>query len=96
MDALKVAGLSFPLLQSDIIDNVQPWILLMCVVYLFQVLPHYVPKGSIYFKAHLGVPLMKSIELANPSKKTVTYICSLYGAPDFRLCSSSHDPIKIM
>ena len=95
MGALKVAGLTFPLTLHDILDGgVEPWMLLMFSLYIFQVLPHYVPKGTIYFKAQLGIPMTKSIELANPSKKPVSYTCSLYGSPDF-LVPCGADSIKI-
>lgn len=95
MSALKAAGLYFPLLIEDILeDHIEPWILLMFSMYLFQVLPHYVPKGTIYFKSQLGIPMTKCIELANPSKRSVSYTCSLYGSPDF-VMSAEHDPINI-
>ena len=43
--------------------------MLLFVMFLFQNLPHYVPKTTIIFSTMLGVNMTKNIELTNPSKK---------------------------
>ena len=46
---------------------------MLVTLFLFQNLPHYVPKTTIVFATQLNVPLTKQIELTNPSRKqTIT------------------------
>ena len=80
MRALQELGLTFPLTLPDCLENPpQPRNFLLLALYLFQMLPHYVPKTTIAYQAVLGVPMTKSIELSNPSKKPVSYICRVFG-----------------
>ena len=59
---------------------------MLVVLFLFQNLPHYVPKTTIVFATQLNQPLMKHIELTNPSKKqAITYYCKLEGSSDFSM-----------
>lgn len=46
--------------------------LLFCL-YLYQQLPHYVPKATVGFTGGLHEPLARSIELSNPAKKPIVY-----------------------
>jgi len=82
--ALKDIGLSFPIQASDI-NAPQPKDMLLFVMFLFQNLPHYVPKTVITFSTMLGVSMIKNIELTNPSKKPITYYVSLQGSNDFTI-----------
>merc|ERR1719399_485822 len=83
--ALQEIGLHFPLTVQDIVQPVAKDILLL-VLFLFQNLPHYVPKTTIVFATQLNQPLMKHIELTNPSKKQpITYYCKLEGSSDFSM-----------
>jgi hypothetical protein len=89
--ALHEIGLQFPIQTSDIAQPM-PKDMLLFVMFLFQNLPHYVPKTIIVFATQLGVNMMKNIELTNPSKKTITYFCHLQGSNDF---SKAEDQLKI-
>jgi len=91
ISALSEIGLSFPIQTSDIASP-QPKDMLLFVMFLFQNLPHYVPKTVIVFSTLLGVNMTKNIELTNPSKKAITYFVSLQGSSDF---SIKEDQIKI-
>merc|ERR1719305_1316815 len=82
ISALQEIGLSFPMQTSDI-SSPQPKDMLLFVMFLFQNLPHYVPKTVIVFATPLGVNMSKNIELTNPSKKAITYFCHLQGSSDF-------------
>ena len=53
------------------------------------------PKTTVNFNAQLGVNLTKKIELTNPSKKTVTYQCSIHGSQDFVFNSKEMSTIRI-
>jgi len=89
--ALQEVGLSFPIQMTDIAQP-QPKDMLLFVMFLYQNLPHYVPKTVIPFSTMLGVNVTKNIELTNPSKKAITYYAQLQGSNDF---SIREDQIKI-
>lgn len=76
--ALSEIGLHFPIQVSDIASP-QAKDMLLFVMFLFQNLPHYVPKTTIIFSTMLGVNMTKNIELTNPSKKAITYGVQLVG-----------------
>lgn len=80
--ALQEIGLSFPIQSSDI-SSPQPKDMLLFVMFLFQNLPHYVPKTVIVFSTMLGVSVTKNIELTNPSRRAITYYVALEGSSDF-------------
>eukprot|EP00931_Biecheleriopsis_adriatica_P036216 TRINITY_DN2086_c0_g1_i7.p1 TRINITY_DN2086_c0_g1~~TRINITY_DN2086_c0_g1_i7.p1 ORF type:complete len:2928 (-),score=554.29 TRINITY_DN2086_c0_g1_i7:9-8792(-) len=82
--ALQEVGLSFPIQASDIASP-QPKDMLLFCMFLFQNLPHYVPKTVIVFSTMLGVNMTKNIELTNPSKKAITYLVQLVGSSDFSI-----------
>ncbi|CAJ1445026.1 unnamed protein product [Effrenium voratum] len=76
--ALSEIGLQFPITVSDIASP-QAKDMLLFVMFLFQNLPHYVPKTTIVFSTMLGVNMTKNIELTNPSKKAITYFVQMVG-----------------
>eukprot|EP00929_Paragymnodinium_shiwhaense_P088700 TRINITY_DN49010_c0_g1_i1.p1 TRINITY_DN49010_c0_g1~~TRINITY_DN49010_c0_g1_i1.p1 ORF type:complete len:2929 (-),score=783.00 TRINITY_DN49010_c0_g1_i1:108-8894(-) len=82
--ALQEIGLAFPVQASDIAYP-QPKDMLLFVMFLFQNLPHYVPKTTIVFATMLGVNMTKNIELTNPSKRAITYFVHLEGSNDFAI-----------
>eukprot|EP00927_Polykrikos_kofoidii_P033789 TRINITY_DN28631_c0_g1_i1.p1 TRINITY_DN28631_c0_g1~~TRINITY_DN28631_c0_g1_i1.p1 ORF type:complete len:1661 (+),score=302.97 TRINITY_DN28631_c0_g1_i1:478-4983(+) len=82
ISALQEMGLAFPIQASDIACP-QPKDMLLFVMFLFQNLPHYVPKTVIVFSTMLGVNVTKQIELTNPSKRAITYFVQLEGSNDF-------------
>ncbi|CAK9109555.1 unnamed protein product [Durusdinium trenchii] len=77
--ALSEIGLQFPIQVSDIASP-QAKDMLLFVMFLFQNLPHYVPKTTIIFSTMLGVNMTKNIELTNPSKKAISYGVQLVGS----------------
>ena len=90
IQALKDIQLAFPLQVQD--QEVNPRDNVLFALYLFQNLPHYVPKTTIVFPATLGVNLTKAIELTNPAKKMVTYTALMRGSKDFVI---KGDTVKI-
>jgi hypothetical protein len=47
--------------------------LLLLALYLYEKLPHYVPKGHLRFFGSLHQPLTRTIELSNPSRQPISY-----------------------
>jgi len=86
--ALQEIGLAFPIQAADI-TAAQPKDMLLFVLFLFQNLPHYVPKTVIVFSTLLGVSMTKNIELTNPSRKAITYNIQLQGSSDFSIKEES-------
>jgi hypothetical protein len=88
VQAMEELGLGFGL-SPDEIANVEPRVGLLLVLYLYQQLPQFMPKTTIEFSGALGVPILKSIELRNPSRKRITYDVGLEGSEDFRIHATS-------
>jgi hypothetical protein len=83
--ALQEIGMhSHPFQMTDISEP-QPKDMLLFVMFLYQNLPHYVPKYIIPFSTMLGVNVVKNIELTNPSRKAITYYAQLVGSSDFSI-----------
>jgi hypothetical protein len=80
--ALQDIGLQFPIQHTDIAQP-NPKDMLLFVMFLFQNLPHYVPKTVIVFATMLGYPKTQNIELTNPSRRAITYHVSMEGSNDF-------------
>jgi len=87
ISALQEIGLSFPVQPTDL-AAAQPKDMLLFVLFLYQNLPHYVPKTMIVFSTMLGQAVVKNIELTNPSKKSITYFVNLQGSSDFSIKES--------
>ena len=47
--------------------------MLLFVLQLFNALPHYEAKQTIEFKCTLGEEIIKTIDLANPNSKPISY-----------------------
>jgi hypothetical protein len=65
--------------------------LLLMTTHLFLNLPNLIPKANIEFRGTLGLPVKKTIELRNPSKKPVKYMVTLTGSKDFSLSAHAVD-----
>ena len=96
MGALEQIGLVFSaapnggrMIEPGALLRGSPRELLLFSMYLYQSLPHYVPKTTLEFSGGLHTPLAKTLELSNPSKKPITYAVRLEGAPCFRLPADS-------
>ena len=63
--------------------------LLLFSMWLYQSLPHYVPKTTLEFSGGLHAPLTKALELSNPSRKPIVYAVRLEGASCFRVHAST-------
>lgn len=61
--------------------------LMLTLMHLYLNVPNMIPKAKIEFKGLLGVPIAKTIELRNPSKKRVAYDVTIEGSPDFSIDS---------
>ena len=59
---------------------------LLLLMTLFNTLPNYIPRPQpIVFSCTLGSHVVKTIELTNPTNKTVAYWVKLDGSTDFVL-----------
>ena len=82
MLAFKEIRQDWELDRRDMTSSRANFILLM---HLFFSLPSLVPKTTIDFVGKLGGPIIKTIELRNPSKKPVVYDVVLDGSKDFSI-----------
>ena len=62
--------------------------MLLFALFLYQQLPHYIPKATVSFTGGLHEPLARSIELSNPAKKQIIYDVRLEGAPCFKVADT--------
>ncbi|KAJ3219077.1 Cilia- and flagella-associated protein 47 [Dinochytrium kinnereticum] len=57
----------------------------MLLLFLYQTLPHFLPKALVEFHGGLHDKVIRSIEISNPSSRSLTYTAHLGGSPDFSL-----------
>lgn len=55
------------------------------ILFLFEVLPQFIPTGTIEFSGELHTKHGQSIELTNSSTKAISYIAKLHGATEFSM-----------
>ncbi|XP_030333266.1 cilia- and flagella-associated protein 47 [Strigops habroptila] len=86
VDAMQAISLAIDTKASDIYDPNPVMMLILCV-YLYESLPHYLPKNTIEFTGALHATVVKQVRLKNPSRKTLMYNAILVGrdADDFSL-----------
>ena len=61
--------------------------------YLYNLLPHYIPKSeSIYFTCEVGEEITKTIDIINPSNKSIVYSTKIIGNEDF---SVAEETVKV-
>ena len=78
-------------LDPDLLLNPDPCILLLLGLHLFQFLPQLIPKTTVVFGGRLNEPVIKHLELTNPSNRPLVYNVRLEGSPEF----SAADSLKI-
>ncbi|XP_074889637.1 cilia- and flagella-associated protein 47 [Buteo buteo] len=86
VNAMRAVGLAIDIKATDICDPNPITMLILCV-YLYESLPHYLPKNTIEFTGALHATIVKQLRLKNPSSKTLIYNAILVGrdADDFSL-----------
>ncbi|KAJ4455695.1 putative flagellar associated protein [Paratrimastix pyriformis] len=62
--------------------------MLLFVALLSQSLPQYAAQTTIDFVSRLNEPVVKCIELTNPSKKVLAYAVKLEGATEFKIAQT--------
>ena len=87
MNALMDFRLTFALEESELCGSRRSAILMLLHLYLN--LLNMIPKSKIEFQGVLGNPVLKTIELRNPSKKPVKYDVTIQGSSDFILSSDT-------
>jgi hypothetical protein len=80
-DTLREMHMGFDVTREELASSGRMQLLLL--VQLFFALPGLMTKSSIEFTGMVGVPIVKTIELRNPSKKAVKYELSLRGSSFF-------------
>ena len=58
--------------SRDLLAPSQREMILFCL-YLYNNLPHYIPKATIEFPCVLGETVTKFVELSNPTNRTISY-----------------------
>jgi hypothetical protein len=74
-----------PSLMPEVKDLLAPQrvqMLLLCV-YLYNILPNFIPKASVNFTAKLSEPCSRSVELSNPSSRPIVYKLLLQGSEQY-------------
>jgi len=84
MEIMSELAIGNTLSLDDLLRPVARDLLLSCL-FLYQTMPHYLPKTTIEFTGRLGEPIIKSIELTNSSNAPIRYSARLEGSPDFKL-----------
>ncbi|KAK2527080.1 Cfap47 [Columba guinea] len=86
VNAMRAVSLAIDIEATDICDPNPVMMLILCV-YLYESLPHYLPKKTIEFTGALHETVVKQVRLKNPSSKTLMYNTILVGrdAHDFSL-----------
>ena len=82
VSALEEVGLRFTLAPAAIVAP-KPREMLLFVLYLFESLPPMMPKAMLEFQGSVHMPIMKYIELTNPSKRPISYDIRIEGCQDF-------------
>jgi len=84
INALEELGLQTPFSAKDLESPSQRDMILF-TLYMFNNLPHYIPKATIEFSCLLRDTAIKYIELSNPAHKAISYRVHLEGDQDFSL-----------
>ncbi|GAB0178375.1 cilia- and flagella-associated protein 47 [Grus japonensis] len=86
VNAMHAVSLAIDIKATDICDPNPVMMLILCV-YLYESLPHYLPKKTVEFTGALHATVVKQVRLKNPSVKTLVYNATLVGrdADDFSL-----------
>ncbi|KAM6144631.1 LOW QUALITY PROTEIN: cilia- and flagella-associated protein 47 [Phoenicopterus ruber ruber] len=86
VNAMHAVSLAIDIKATDICHPNPVMMLILCV-YLYESLPHYLPKKTIEFTGALHATVVKQVCLKNPSVKTLVYNATLVGrdADDFSL-----------
>ncbi|XP_074785727.1 cilia- and flagella-associated protein 47 [Athene noctua] len=86
VNAMHAVSLAIDIKATDICDPNPVMMLILCV-YLYESLPHYLPKKTIEFTGAFHATVVKQVRLKNPSSKTLLYNAILVGrdADDFSL-----------
>ncbi|XP_059580365.1 cilia- and flagella-associated protein 47 [Alligator mississippiensis] len=86
VSAFRVVSLDIDIQATDICDP-NPVMMLMLCVYLYEILPQYLPKRTIEFTGTLHATLVKQVRLKNPSFKPLIYSATIVGreCADFSL-----------
>lgn len=62
--------------------------LILFVVYLVDSLPGFIPKTTVEFDGRLNEPVVKNLELTNPSARPLIYNIRIDGSPEFTAADS--------
>ncbi|KAI9205277.1 uncharacterized protein BJ171DRAFT_615867 [Polychytrium aggregatum] len=76
------SGVNIPLHRLLEPDYHEIYLLLL---FLYQTLPSFIPKGTIEFRGQLHERVTHSIELFNPASRVLSYTYSIVGCPHFEI-----------
>ncbi|XP_069034828.1 cilia- and flagella-associated protein 47-like isoform X2 [Lepisosteus oculatus] len=66
-------------IQATEISDPNPVLMLMVCVYLYEKLPQYIPKETVYFVGSLHDTIVRQVRLKNPSLKPLVYNATIVG-----------------
>ncbi|KAI9352744.1 hypothetical protein BDR26DRAFT_203341 [Obelidium mucronatum] len=82
-EVYKTPAFCLPIQQ--VINAENPLENLLLLLFLYQTLPNFISKGKIDFHGALHESVTQSIELSNPSSRTLVYSASIVGENEFQL-----------
>ncbi|KAF8055917.1 CFAP47 [Scenedesmus sp. PABB004] len=75
------------------LEEGEPVGMVLLLTFLFGALPQLLPRASLDFACTLGQQQVREVQLANPTRRQLSYAAHVEGAPDFAL-EASVVPIK--
>lgn len=83
VSGLTSLRLNFDITAEDLMSSSRTMFLM--ILHMYLTLPCLIPKSTLEFKGRLGDPIVKIIELKNPSKRRIGYNVQLEGDKDFSI-----------
>ncbi|XP_028902353.1 cilia- and flagella-associated protein 47 isoform X2 [Ornithorhynchus anatinus] len=86
VQAFHAISLTMDVQATDICDP-NPIMMLMLCVFMYERLPHYLPKKTVEFSGPLHATIFRQVRLKNPSTKSLVYNAAVVGidSADFSL-----------
>ncbi|KAJ3242207.1 Cilia- and flagella-associated protein 47 [Chytriomyces hyalinus] len=85
----KTSNYALPL--QSVVDGDDALEVMLLLLFLFQTLPQFIPKGTVEFHGPLHQTITQEIELTNPSSRTLSYSSILVGSKEFEI----HDTVPL-
>ncbi|KAJ3408159.1 Cilia- and flagella-associated protein 47 [Chytriomyces hyalinus] len=85
----KTSNYALPI--QSVVDGDDSLEVMLLLLFLFQTLPQFIPKGTVEFHGPLHQTITQEIELINPSSRALSYSSILVGSKEFEI----HDTVPL-